>query len=140
MRLLVLDPSGILCWRIRHALGGRHELVATESLEEAERLVSAERPDGAAVSVPHGPLALRGFQERCSRASPPVPVLYETCLAGGLAELDLVPAGAPAEHLAKPSSQAELEAALARLLAAAAVCAAASAPEERLSRATARGS
>src|SRR6185436_19306244 len=53
VRILVLDASAILPWRIRHALTEAHEVIAARGLEEAEGIARAGRPDAAVVSVPH---------------------------------------------------------------------------------------
>lgn len=120
MRLLVLDSSGILPWRIRHALGETHEVIATGCLEEAIELAQSRGPDAAVASVPHASLPWSSFHEQCSAASPPIPVLYESCLPGGLAALGIAPTGREtlcASLLDKPASQRDLAQALEDLLA-----------------------
>jgi len=119
VRLLVLDSSGILPWRVRHALGDGYEVIATGSLEEAEHLAHSRHPDAAVVSVPHASLPWSSFHDACATAHPPIPVLYESCLPGGLAALGIhrpEPVYEDAALLAKPASQCELARALACLL------------------------
>jgi DNA-binding NarL/FixJ family response regulator len=126
LRILVLDSSGILPWRIRHTLADAHEVIAAGSLEEAEKLAHARRPDAAVVSVPHSSLCLRSFHELCAGSSPSIPVLYESCLPGGLGALgigrpnEVAPGPPAAALLPKPASQRELAEALQLLLEAAA--------------------
>lgn len=120
MRLLVVDSSGILPWRVRHALGDGHEVIATACLEEAELLAHSRHPDAAVVSVPHASLPWGSFHHLCTAAHPPIPVLYESCLPGGLAALGIdrgAADDADATLLTKPASQCELAQALERLLA-----------------------
>jgi DNA-binding NtrC family response regulator len=117
VRLLVVDASGILPWRVRHTLGDAHELVPAATLEEAARDLAAARPDAAVVDVPHASLPWRDFHARCARAAPAVPVLYASCLPGGLAALGLAPDDPTASFVAKPATPAELARALGRLLA-----------------------
>lgn len=120
MRLLVVDSSGILPWRVRHALGDGHEVIATGCLEEAELLAHSRHPDAAVVSVPHASLPWGSFHDLCAAAHPPIPVLYESCLPGGLAALGIARRETDdrdAALLTKPASQCELARALERLLA-----------------------
>lgn len=118
MRLLVLDPSHILAWIVRHE---HPELEVDEAadFDQAARRLAEWPPDAALVSLPPASVPWRDFQRRCSGHHPAVPVLYESCLpvervAAGLEEGD-----GWAEFLLKPASRAELAAALDRLLAAA---------------------
>lgn len=119
MRLLVVDSSGILPWRVRHALGERHEVIATGCLEEAEQLTHSRHPDAAVVSVAHASLPWSSFHDLCTAANPPIPVLYESCLPGGLAALGIVEGTSGSSDVAlltKPASQCDLAKALERLL------------------------
>jgi DNA-binding NtrC family response regulator len=118
MRVLVVDPSRILTWMVRHDLGVAAEVVEANSFEEAERLVRDDPPDAAVVSLPPARLPWREFQHLCARQDPPVPVLYESCLHSNLDEAGLEPTEGYAALLRKPAPAAELRVALAELLSA----------------------
>ncbi len=119
MRLLVLDPSGLLPWVVRHAAPEGVEVEMAASLEAAERILAEHSPDAAVVSVPPAQLPWRSFQRICARAHPPVPVLYESCVHASAAEAGLDPADGYAVFLPKPAAREQLRAALVELLAAA---------------------
>ncbi len=80
MRLLVLDQSLILQWLVRHEFPDGVEILSAQDLHQAEELLAAETPDAAVVSLPPAQIPWREFQHRCASHSPPIPVLYETCL------------------------------------------------------------
>ena len=119
VRLLIVDRSGILPWRVGRAapLGTRVQVAS--SLREAARCVCDDPPDAVVVSVPRARLPWAQFQRLCAGRHPPVPVLYESCLEEGALEASLAPAGGSALFLPKPSSPSVLRQALAVLLAAA---------------------
>ena len=121
MRVLVVDYSGILPWRVERAAPPEIRVEAVTTFEEATRRVREQPPNAAVVSVPTARLPWLEFQRLCAGLHPPVPVLYESCLEEGALEARLAPAGGMALFLSKPASPALLEQALAMLLAEAAV-------------------
>jgi len=119
VRLLIVDRSGILPWRVGRAAPLGTSIQAASSLKEAARRVCDDPPDAVVVSVPRARLPWAQFQCLCAGRRPPVPVLYESCLEEGALEASLAPAGGTALFLPKPASPAVLRQALAGLLAAA---------------------
>ena len=117
MRLLVLDQSLILQWLVRHEFPDGVEILSAQDLHQAEELLAAETPDAAVVSLPPAQIPWREFQHRCASHSPPIPVLYETCLDIDARAIGLDPADGYAAFLRKPAARRELHAALETLLA-----------------------
>ena len=119
MRLLVVDSNPLLGWQLRHELpvGTAVELVG--DFEAAEQRVRDDPPDAAVVSLPPAALPWREFQHLCATRTPPVPVLYESCVYGCPSAAGLDEGDGYAAFLPKPASRQELARALDSLLAAA---------------------
>jgi DNA-binding NtrC family response regulator len=116
VRLLVLDNSGILPWLVAHAAPAGVEVEAVSSLDEAERRVREQPPDGAVVSMPHSQLPWAGFQHLCATRRPPVPVLYTSCEHHDAGEAGIDPGEGVSLFLPKPVAHGRLHQALAELL------------------------
>jgi DNA-binding response OmpR family regulator len=123
MRLLVLDQSQILPRLVGCEFPTGLEIQAVSSFREAERIITTTPPDAALISLPPASLPWREFQHVCASRNPPIPVLYESCLATNSRELGLESGDGYAAILQKPASRAELRAALSALLATAERCA-----------------
>lgn len=117
MRLLVLDHSGILPWLVEHAAPAGVDVEAVTDLQQAERVLREHPPDAAVVSVPPATLPWRQFQHLCATCEPPVPVLYESCVHAGAADVGIDPGDGVALFLRKPAPRGALHDALADLLA-----------------------
>ena len=118
MRLLVIDSSRILPWLLDHEFPHDGlEVDCVQSLSEAETLLRAIPVDAALVSLPPADLPLREFQLACARHAPPIPVLYESCVAERAEDLGLHPADGYAAILRKPATRGALRAAVRELLA-----------------------
>jgi hypothetical protein len=117
VRLLVVDPSGILAWLVEHAVSPAVEVEAVTSLEEAERVVRERPPEGAVVSMSHAELPWARFQHLCASSHPPIPVLYESCVFACARDAGIDPDDGVAMFLRKPVPFATLHAALVELLA-----------------------
>ena len=121
MRLLVIDQSRILPWVLSHEFPDRGlEIECVQSLCGAQALLADGAIDAALVSVPPADLPLAEFQRSCAHHEPPIPVLYESCVAERPAELGLDGEDGYAAILRKPATRAELRAAVEDLLARAA--------------------
>jgi len=118
VRLLVLDQSQILPWIVRHDLATEPglEVEAVASFRDAEEILRQRPPDAAVVSLPPAHLDWHEFQHLCASATPPVPVLYESCVYAGAGELGIEPIEGYASFVPKPASGAVLRGALTRLL------------------------
>ena len=87
-----------------------------DGFETALARVRESRPDVMVVSLTPAHLPWHELQHACASQSPPVPVLYESCVAAGAEELGLVPLEGRAEFLPKPAPSSVLGAVLRRLL------------------------
>lgn len=112
MRLLVVDSNHLLGWQIRHQVPSDVALDVVSDLATAERRLRDDPPDAAVVSLPPAELPWRDFQHLCATRTPPVPVLYESCVhrCPGAAGIDAD--DGYAAFLAKPASREELANAL----------------------------
>lgn len=112
MRLLVVDSNQLLGWQIRHQVPGDVALDVVSDLAAAVRRLRDDPPDAAVVSLPPAELPWRDFQHLCATRTPPVPVLYESCVhrCPGAAGIDAD--DGYAAFLAKPASREELAKAL----------------------------
>lgn len=119
MRLLVLDQSHILPWIVQHELAAEPdiEIEALTCFREAEAILRQRPPDAAVVSLPPAHLDWHEFQQLCATRTPPVPVLYESCVHSAAREAGLDPRQGCAWFLPKPAPAAALHQALAELLA-----------------------
>jgi DNA-binding response OmpR family regulator len=118
-RILVLDESRVLPWVVERVCPKGTEVVCLTDFEEAGRAIKERQPDAVVASIPPAHLPWREFQHACANGCPPVPVLYVSCLHSSAGEVGLEPLEGDAVVLRKPATKAELEAALARLLASA---------------------
>jgi len=116
LRLLVLDQSRILPWRVGREVPADVVLLPVAGVRQAERVLVDEPPDAAVVSLSPARIDWRSFQHLCATRCPPVPVLYESCLHRGAEELGLDSADGYAAFLSKPAPQSELRRALGELL------------------------
>ncbi|KAB2959099.1 MAG: hypothetical protein F9K18_11730, partial [Thermoanaerobaculia bacterium] len=116
MRLLVIDESRVLPWVVEHLAPAGVEVEFAQDFEDARRAIRDHRPDAAVVSLPPAHLPWREFQHLCASQSPPVPVLYESCLLAAAGEIGLDPDDGYAAFLEKPAPRERLQAAILRLL------------------------
>lgn len=119
MRLLVLDESQLLAWMVEQLCPPGTDVLGLGSFEEARRVLLESPPDAAVVTVGPAHLPWRDFQKLCAGRTPPVPVLYESCVFTSAEEAGLEPDESHALFLRTPAPIAEFEGALARLLSAA---------------------
>jgi hypothetical protein len=116
LRLLVLDESRLLAWMVEQLCPPGTEVVGLGSFEEARRVLLTNPPDAAVVTVGPAHLPWRNFQKLCASRTPPVPVLYESCISTSVEGAGLEPDESHAFFLRTPAPIAEFEGALARLL------------------------
>lgn len=115
-RVLVLDECGLQRFVLGKLCPSETELLSLASFEEAMRLLRDDPPDAAVVSMPPAEIDWKAFQHLCASASPPVPVLYESCVFESPREMGLDPFEGYAELLRKPASPYALRDAMRRLL------------------------
>jgi len=117
VRLLVLDQSRILLWRIGREAPEELVILPAFKIREAERLIRDDPPDAAVVSLTPAQIDWRAFQRLCATRRPPVPVLYESCVHSAAEEIGLDAADGYAAFLPKPAPLADLRRAIGELLA-----------------------
>lgn len=92
------------------------EVLKLGSFDEARRVLLECPPDAAVVTVGPAHLPWREFQQLCAGHTPPVPVLYESCVFSSAEEAGLEQDQGHALFLRTPAPMADLEGAMARLL------------------------
>ncbi len=120
VHLLVLDGSRVLLSIVRRLVpeGVRVESVST--FDEALKRLALDPPDGLIVNLTPSDLPWRELQSLCERHSPPIPVLYESCVHHSPLDAGLASLTHNGHFLEKPFSLPELQAEIARLVAVAA--------------------
>ena len=119
MRLLVLDESQLLAWMVEQFCPPGTEVLPLASFEDARRVILDSSPDAAVVSMTPAHVPWRELQDLCASRTPPVPVLFESCVFSNAEEAGLEPGQSLSWFLRKPASSSDFEKALARLLEAA---------------------
>lgn len=119
MHLLVLDGS-----RVLHSLVKRlaPEGVAVETaanFDEARQRLIDHPPQAMIVNLTPAELPWRELQSLCQGHSPPIPVLYESCVHRGPDDAGLASLNHSGRFLEKPYTMDELRDELLRLMAAA---------------------
>lgn len=117
MRVLVVDESRMMPWLVARLGGVQIQVEAVDSFPAALAAVRGDGIDAAVVSLTPARLPWREFQRACASHDPPVPVLYESCVAASPGELGLEPLEGRALFLRKPAPLPVLAGALAALLA-----------------------
>ncbi len=120
MRLLVLDGSRVLRSVVGRLAPPGVELEVAESLEEAMKVLRRDPPHAVIANLTPVGLPWEELKTFCQRQSPPIPVLFESCVHQSAEEAGLSPLNHSAFFLAKPYGIEELRRHLALLVTAAA--------------------
>lgn len=116
MRLLVLDENQLLAWMVERVAPPGTEVLGLTSFDEACRELKSNPPDAAVVSLTAAHMPWSELRQCCASGRPPVPVLFESCVFGSAGEAGLAAEGDDVRFLRTPTSRAELQEAIARLL------------------------
>ncbi len=116
MRLLVLDGSRVLHTLVRRLAPSGVDVEEALTFHEAEQTLRERPPDAVIVNLTPAELPWAELKRLCQTHTPPIPVLYESCIhqcpsEAGLGELH--PTG---EFLTKPYSVSELRRQIDRLV------------------------
>ena len=121
MHLLVLDGSRVLLSLVRRLApqGVKVESVAT--FDEALKRLVLRPPQAMIINLTPSDLPWAELQRLCQKHSPPIPVLYESCVYRSPLEAGLGSLDGTGNFLEKPYSIAELRSEIERLVEMAAV-------------------
>ena len=116
MRLLVLDGSRVLVELVRRMAPPDVEIECANSIEQAFRILMLHPPDAIIVNVSPSRIGWNRLQSLCHQHSPPIPVLYESCvyLSPGEAGIDKLDPWS--DFLAKPYHAEDLKRQIDRLI------------------------
>lgn len=116
MHLLVLDGSRVLTSVVRRLapLGVEVECVAT--FDDALRRLAVRPPQAMIINLTPADLPWSELQELCQKHSPPIPVLYESCVHSSPVDAGLGALNGSGHFLEKPYALADLRAEIERLV------------------------
>ena len=117
MRLLVLDGSRVLHSLVRRLVPEEVEIEVAPGFHEALASLQEYPPQALIVNLAPVELPWQELQIFCHSHSPPIPVLFESCIHGSAEDAGLGRLGDNARFLAKPYELGQLRRELARLLA-----------------------
>ena len=115
MRFLVIDGSRILPALIERLAPDGVEVEMASTYDEAKCTICGRHPDAVIVNLGPAELPWQELHECCRTQSPPIPVLYESCIYHSPDEVGIGCLDEDCAFLAKPYSVAELRFELERL-------------------------
>ena len=102
MRLLVLDGSLVLPSLVRRLVPDDVQIEVANEFDRAVAILTADPPDAVIANVGPSDLPWQDLKSYCQNHSPPIPVLFESCVYPGPAEAGLDSLNHSAYFLAKP--------------------------------------
>lgn len=119
MQLLVLDGSRVLPALVRRLAPHGVDVECAATFEEARLRLTHRPPQAMIVNLTPAELPWRELQSLCQDHSPPIPVLYESCVHHNPDEAGLASLNSSGHFLEKPYSLPELRVEIERLVQAA---------------------
>ena len=119
MELLVLDGSLVLPSLVRRLAPPGVDVESASSFDEARQRLRRRPPQALIVNLTPAELPWQEIQAFCQEHSPPIPVLYESCVHHSPDEAGLTALNGSGRFIEKPYSVDELRAEILRLMAAA---------------------
>ena len=119
MQLLVLDGSRVLPSLVKRLAPPGVDVESATSFAEARLRLEKSPPQALIVNVTPAELPWREIQVLCQEHSPPIPVLYESCVHHSPDDAGLAALNGTGRFLEKPYSLDELRAEILRLMTAA---------------------
>ncbi|MGB3561574.1 MAG: hypothetical protein WBH75_05390 [Thermoanaerobaculia bacterium] len=116
MRFLVIDGSRILPALIERLAPPGVEVEMASTYDEAKCTICGRPPSAVIVNLGPADLPWHELHECCRTQSPPIPVLYESCIYHSPDEVGIGCLDEDCAFLTKPYSVAELRIQLERLL------------------------
>ena len=118
MHLLVLDGSLVLPSLVKRLAPQGVDVELATSFDEARLRLRQSPPQAMIVNLTPAELPWQELQSLCETHSPPIPVLYESCVHHSPDEAGLAALDGTGRFLEKPYSVDELRAEILRLMAA----------------------
>ncbi len=116
MHLLVLDGSLVLPSLVRRLAPAGVDVVSAATFDEARQRLEQSPPKAMIVNLTPAELPWHELQNLCQRHSPPIPVLYESCVYTSPDEAGLSSLSNSGRFLEKPYSLDELRHEIERLI------------------------
>ena len=116
MHLLVLDGSLVLLSLVRRLAPDGVEVESVATFDEALKRLALRPPQALIVNVTPSELPWSELQRLCQKHSPPIPVLYESCIYHSPLEAGLGSLHGTGHFLEKPYSLAQLRSEIERLV------------------------
>lgn len=116
MHLLVLDGSRVLLSLVRRLAPDGVEVESVTNFDEALKRFALRPPQAMIVNLTPSDLPWGELQRLCQRHSPPIPVLYESCIYHDPLDAGLGTLEGTGRFLEKPYPLAELRAEIERLV------------------------
>lgn len=116
MHLLVLDGSRVLPSLVRRLAPLGVDVESAATFAEARRRLSQRPPQAMIVNLTPADLPWQELQSLCQGHSPPIPVLYESCIYHSPGEAGLASLNHTGRFLEKPYSMEELRGEIERLV------------------------
>ena len=116
MRLLVLDGSRVLVELVRRLAPPGVEVECADSIEQAFKILMLYPPDALIVNVSPSRIGWNRLQGLCHEHSPPIPVLYESCVYHSPREAGIDDLDPWSAFLAKPYHAEDLKHQIHRLV------------------------
>jgi DNA-binding NtrC family response regulator len=116
MHLLVLDGSLVLPSLVRRLAPEGVEVESVATFDEALKRLALRPPDALIVNLTPADLPWKSLQSLCEKHSPPIPVLYESCIYRSPVEAGLASLNGTGHFLEKPYSLTELRSEIERLV------------------------
>ncbi len=116
MHLLVLDGSRVLPSLVRRLAPPEVDVQSAATFAEARLRLEQSPPQAMIVNLTPAELPWQELQSLCQGHSPPIPVLYESCVHHSPAEAGLTSLNHSGRFLEKPYSLDELRSEIQRLI------------------------
>ena len=116
MHLLVLDGSLVLPSLVKRLAPPEVDVQSAATFDEARLRLRESPPQALIVNLTPAELPWQELQDLCQAHSPPIPVLYESCVHRSPNEAGLKSLTGHGHFLEKPYSMPELQAEIERLV------------------------
>ena len=116
MHLLVLDGSRVLLFVVRRLAPPGVEVESVTTFDDALKRLALKPPDAMIINLTPSDLPWNKLQRLCQKHSPPIPVLYESCIYRSPLEAGLGSLDGTGNFLEKPYSIADLRSEIERLV------------------------
>jgi DNA-binding response OmpR family regulator len=116
LRILVLDGSRVLPSLVQRMLRYEDRVETTDSFQDARRTLMERPPDALIVNLTPTDLPWQELKDLCERHTPPIPVIYESCVFKSAADAGIGELNGCSAFLRKPYPLSDLRKQLRLLL------------------------